>query len=325
MTVKFGINFATYGSPSFDLLLEAAMDAERRGFDAIWVPDHLFLPRRIYEAVGASKRDMLDAWTTLAAMAVVTDKMKLGPCVTPLPLRNPAILAKTIASLDNLSKGRLIFGAGGGWFKEEFQGYGVAWDSFHVRIAKMREGITLMKKLWVEATTSYRGRYYTSKDTPLWPKPVQKPHPPIWFGGESDAILKTTAELGDGWIPWGISTRKFEEKYAQIQTLAKKMGRDPASIEPACCLMTSISKDYDAARNVAEHYVKHFFGRTLDQTAELIIFGKPDDCIQQVEGYVQAGASHIALRPMHCKDILPYVKLYGEHVIPYFKELSKDD
>ena len=312
LTVEFGVNFATYGFPSFSSLLEASVEAEKLGFDALWMPDHLFLPERIYRAVKSTgRRDMLDAWITLAAMAVVTKRVKLGPCVAPIPLRNPAMLAKTIATLDNLSKGRFILGAGAGWFAEEFQGYGVPWDSFPVRIAKMREGITVMKKLWIEASTSHQGRYYRLKDAALWPKPVQKPHPPIWFGGKSDAILEATAELGDGWISFSMTSQKFKEK---------KFGRTPSEIKPACCLITSVSEDYDAARGLAEYYVANFFGKTLDQVGDFIVYGKPDDCIQNIEHFIKADAVHVALRPMRNEDIPSFLRLYGKHIIPYFKE-----
>jgi len=297
------------------------MEAEKVGFDALWVPDHLFLPERIYRAVKSTGgRDILDAWTTLAAMAVVTKRVKLGPCVAPIPLRNPAILAKTVTTLDNLSKGRFILGVGAGWFAEEFQGYSVPWDKFPIRIAKMREGITIMKKLWTEASTSHQGRYYTLKDAALWPKPVQKPHPPIWFGGKSEAILKATAELGDGWVAFSMTSQEFKEKYTKIGALAKKLGRKPSAIKPACCLITSVSKDYDAARGIAEHYVTNFFRKSLDQVGDFVAYGKTDDCIQKIENFVKAGAVHVALRPMRNEDIPSFLKLYGKHIIPYFNE-----
>jgi len=320
-TVEFGVNFATYGFPSFDFLLEASVEAEKLGFDALWVPDHLFLPERIYRAVkSAEGRDILDAWTTLAAMAVVTKRVKLGPCVAPIPLRNPAILAKTVATLDNLSKGRFVLGVGAGWFAEEFRGYGVPWDGFPVRIAKMREGITVMKKLWTEASTSHQGRYYTLKDAALWPKPLQKPHPPIWFGGKSDAIMKATAEFGDGWITFSMTSQEFKEKYTKIGALAKKLGRKPSEIKPACNLITSVSKDYDAAQGLAEYYVANFFGKPLNQVGDFIAYGKPDDCIQNIEHFIKVGAVHVTLRPMRNEDIPSFLKLYGKHIIPYFKE-----
>jgi len=319
--VEFGINFATYGFPSFNSLLEASMEAEKLGFDALWVPDHLFLPERVYRAVKSTEeRDILDAWTTLAAMAVVTKRVKLGPCVAPIPLRNPALLAKTVATLDNLSRGRFILGAGAGWFAEEFRGYGVPWDSFPVRIAKMREGIAVMKKLWTEASTSHQGCYYTLKDAALWPKPVQRPHPPVWFGGKSDAILETTAELGDGWISFSMTSQEFKEKSTKIGAVAEKLGQKSSEIKPACCLITSVSEDYDAARGLAEYYVTNFFGKSLDQVGDFIVYGKPDDCIQNIEHFVKAGAVHVALRPVGNEDASSFLKLYGKRVIPYFKE-----
>ncbi|MEM1602121.1 MAG: LLM class flavin-dependent oxidoreductase [Candidatus Bathyarchaeia archaeon] len=319
--LEFGINLATYGFPSFQLLLESSVKAERAGFDALWVPDHLFLPDRIYRAVGeeSGKRDGLDAWIVLAAIATVTKRIRVGSCVTPIPLRNPAILAKTVATVDNLSNGRVIFGAGAGWFSEEFQRYGVEWDKFRVRVAKTIEGITIIKKLWVESSPSYSGRFYRIIEAPLWPKPIQKPHPPIFFGGKSEAILRATAEMGDGWISWALSSSEFKEKISRIRDIAKSIGRDPYSIKPACCLIVSVSEDYSAARRIAEHYVTNFFGKSLDKVGDFVIYGKADDYIDGIERFIRAGATHVAFRPMRNSNISEFISIFKKKIIPYFK------
>ena len=323
--IEFGVNFATYGSPSFQFLLESSIKAERIGFDALWVPDHLFLPERIYRAIGKTgwKRDMLDAWIVLAAIATVTKRVKIGSCVTPIPLRSPSLLAKTIATLDNLSGGRVIFGAGAGWFPEEFLSYGFQWDKFRVRIAKTEEGLTVIKKLWTEDSPTYIGQFYKIVNAHLWPKPAQKPHPPIFLGGKSREILEITAKMGDGWISWAVSSSEFREKTLTIRDIAKKIEREASALKPACCLIVSVSEDYEESRRIAEHYVTNFFGKPLNELGDFIIYGKVDDCISGIEKFIKAGATHIAFRPMRNEDMPKFLDAFEKKVIPYFKEGCK--
>jgi alkanesulfonate monooxygenase len=320
-SVEFGVNFATYGFPSFPFLLESSIRAERIGFDVVWVLDHLFLPDRVYKAIGeeSGRRDALDAWIVMAAIATVTRSVRIGSCVTPIPLRSPSLLAKTVATLDNLSNGRIILGVGAGWFSQEFQSYGIGWDSFQVRVAKTIEGVIVIRKLWIEDSPSYDGRFYKIHNAPLWPKPVQKPHPPIYFGGRSEAILRATGEIGDGWISWAVSSSEFKEKISMIRDIARRNGRKPESVKPACNLIVSVSEDYDEARMIAERYVAHFFGRSLDDIGDFIVYGEPDDCIDGVEKFIEAGALHIAFRPMLNRDIPRFLDIFEKKIIPYFK------
>jgi probable F420-dependent oxidoreductase len=319
--IEFGVNFATYGFPSFPFLLESSIRAERIGFDAVWVLDHLFLPDRVYKAIGkeTGRRDALDAWIVMAAIATVTKSVRIGSCVTPIPLRNPSLLAKTAATLDNLSNGRVILGVGAGWFSEEFRSYGIGWDSFQVRVAKTIEGVIVIKKLWIENSPSYDGRFYRIRNAPLWPKPVQKPHPPIYFGGRSEAILRATGEMGDGWISWAVSSSEFREKISVIRDIASRVGRKPESVKPACNLIVSVSEDYDEARITAERYVANFFGRSLDDIGDFIVYGEPDDCIDGIEKFIEAGTMHVAFRPMLNKDIPRFLDIFEKKIIPYFK------
>ena len=319
--IEFGVNFATYGFPSFPFLLESSIRAERIGFDAVWVLDHLFLPDRVYKAIGkeTGRRDALDAWIVMAAIATVTKSVRIGSCVTPIPLRNSSLLAKTAATLDNLSNGRVILGVGAGWFSEEFRSYGIGWDSFQVRVAKTIEGVIVIKKLWIEDSPSYDGRFYRIRNAPLWPKPVQKPHPPIYFGGRSEAILRATGEMGDGWISWAVSSSEFREKISVIRDIASRVGRKPESVKPACNLIVSVSEDYDEARRTAERYVANFFGRSLDDIGDFIVYGEPDDCIDGIEKFIEAGTMHVAFRPMLNKDIPRFLDIFEKKIIPYFK------
>jgi len=186
--MKFGL--AADGDSSPQVLNEMALKGEELGFDCFLVTDHFM-------------KGSLDAWTYLPYLAGKTQKIRLGTCVTPIPLRPPGILAKSIATLDNLSGGRAILGAGIGWHKPEFEGYS-KWMDTPKRIAATQEGLELMKKLWTEdRPVNYDGIFYRSVGAIADPKPVQKPHPPIWFGAHGKKTLRLTGKFGDGWIPVG--------------------------------------------------------------------------------------------------------------------------
>jgi alkanesulfonate monooxygenase SsuD/methylene tetrahydromethanopterin reductase-like flavin-dependent oxidoreductase (luciferase family) len=148
---------------------------------------------------------------------------------------------------------------------------------------------------------------------------VQKPHPPIYFGGRSEAILRATGEMGDGWISWAVSSSEFREKISVIRDIASRVGRKPESVKPACNLIVSVSEDYDEARRTAERYVANFFGRSLDDIGDFIVYGEPDDCIDGIEKFIEAGTMHVAFRPMLNKDIPRFLDIFEKKIIPYFK------
>ena len=149
----------------------------------------------------ASREKSLEAWTTLTALAAITRKVELFHTTLCQGFRYPAVLAKMCATLDDVSNGRFRFALGAGWFKREFQSYGVPWDEDHdTRIDRAREQIEIIKALWTQPTTNYKGRFYEIVNGVLEPKPLQKPHPPIWWGGQSEKSRQLVADLADGWL-----------------------------------------------------------------------------------------------------------------------------
>src|SRR6058998_4284345 len=135
----------------------------------------------------------LETWTALTYLAARTEKIKLGTLVTPIPFRPPGILAKTVSTLDLLSKGRTILGVGAGWSQTEFEGYST-WDEPRVRVDKTREGLELILKLWTEKSVDFNGKYFHAKGAVLESKPVQKPHPPLLFGGTKTRMFRMAGE-----------------------------------------------------------------------------------------------------------------------------------
>jgi len=215
--MKFGVGFS---SSDWRAALDVAIRADDLGYDGFFLPDHYMWP---------STNDTVDAWTFLSYLGAKTSQIRLGTIVTPIPFRQPAILAKMITTIDVLSNGRVNFGVGAGWYKPEFDAYSI-WYENEVRVAKFREGLRLILKLWTEDKVDFQGRFYESIGAVLEPKPIQKPYPPIWFGTAGDYMLRLAARYGDGWISnFGRqilpSIEKVHEIFEKLQKYNKAIGR----------------------------------------------------------------------------------------------------
>ncbi len=227
--MKFGVHLPTHGEYGYAEILKVSLVADELGFNSLWVGDHFYLPREFYEKTGwdPNEPNKLDAWTLLSALAVQTKRIRLGARVSPLPFYEPARLAKIVATVDIISGGRVNFGVGAGWFKEEAVSYGVYWGKHKERLSRMLEALEVILRLWTEdGRVTYKGKYYRVVEAPFWPKPVQKPHPPILFGGSSEAILKATVKYGDGFLPpSNLPIEDFRRIASRITEMSKEMER----------------------------------------------------------------------------------------------------
>lgn len=217
-----------HGTYDYKAFLKTSVLAERLGYDYITVGDHFFLPPESYKRMGGDpdRPDKLDAWITLAALATQTNKVKLCTRVSPVPFYLPASLAKIVATVDIISGGRTVLGVGAAWNRVEAVAYGVGWSGHKERIERMIEGLEIVLKLWSEDKTTFKGKYYHVVDAPLWPKPIQKPHPPIWFGGTSNAIVDAAVKYGDGiFPPTGTSSERLEDLFNRLREAENKQGR----------------------------------------------------------------------------------------------------
>jgi alkanesulfonate monooxygenase SsuD/methylene tetrahydromethanopterin reductase-like flavin-dependent oxidoreductase (luciferase family) len=188
----------------------------------------------------------LDAWITLAALAAQTNRSKLGTRVSPLPFYLPGRLAKMVTTVDIISNGRVIFGAGAAGHKTEGIAYGVGWWRHKERIKRMIEEIKIILKFWKENEATYKGRYYSVTKAPFWPKPIQKPHPPIWFGGSGDSIVKATVKYGEGIFPFpNMPLEKLEDLNKRIREEEKNKGRKkPVILAPSLVYPDGIGKTH---------------------------------------------------------------------------------
>ena len=213
-----------------------AKRAEELGFESFWVPEQVFMPVETTSWLpGATDgfipeafSRMADPYVTLARASVLTSTIKLGTAVSLVPEYNPLLLAKEVATLDQLSSGRFIFGIGAGWLKEEAEILGV---DFPHRWTQTRDAVLAMKELWTKEEAEYHGAYYDFPLVRSFPKPAQKPHPPVLLGGTARNVFKRVVEWGDGWIPARSSVDEIRQGRETLNALAEKAGRHPASIQ----------------------------------------------------------------------------------------------
>jgi probable F420-dependent oxidoreductase len=215
-----------------------AITAERLGFSTIWAPEHIVLldqyaskyPYSIGKFPWPTDIPIADPLTTLAYAAACTSKIRLATGICLVPEHNPLVLAKTAATLDRLSGGRFILGAGVGWLAEEFEALGIP---FERRGARTREYVDVMRKLWTEQRSSHQGQFAKFTDVLSYPKPVSGKGIPVWFGGESNPALRRVAEYGDGWIGFNLLPDQASEKIRRIEELLKTNGRNRSDVKLA--------------------------------------------------------------------------------------------
>lgn len=218
---------------------ELARELEERGFESMWVPEHTHIPasrRTPYPGGGDLPKEYwhsYDPFIALTAAAAVTKRIRLGTGICLMIERDPITTAKEVASLDMLSNGRLIFGIGGGWNAEEMENHGT---NYKKRWKILRERILAMKEIWTKEEAEYHGEFVNFD--PIWsyPKPLQKPHPPILMGGYGPTTFDRVVEYCDGWFPIGLMAANIEEKIAELKQKAESAGRDPNTISVTVAL-----------------------------------------------------------------------------------------
>jgi len=212
-----------------------AKRAEELGFDSFWVPEHAVIPLQTSSPYPGSPDGIIpdaygrivDPFVALARASAVTSTIKLGTGICLVPERNPLLLAKEIATLDRYSGGRFIFGIGSGWLKEETEVMG---GDFPHRWAQTKDAILAMKELWTKDEAEYHGTHYDFPAVRSFPKPAQKPHPPVFLGGKARNAFKRVVEWGDGWMPNRASVDEIQRGRETLNELAQQAGRDPSSI-----------------------------------------------------------------------------------------------
>ena len=274
--IKFGVTINAapdmlYRS-DYDSIKKIALECESLGYDSLWAMDHLMWG-------DFNEGSVFEAWTLLSALAVETKKIKLGPLVGCNSFRSPSLTAKIAATIDVISKGRLIFGYGAGWKEPEYRAYGYRFEDPVTRLKQMIEGIMLIKKLWTEERTSFQGEFYHVNDAVCNPKPVQKPHPPIMIGGGGEKYtLKVAAEIGNIWDRWGASIEEYTRKVSILHEYCDNLGRKIEDLKLSWSGPFLIAKDKNQLNKKINLYER-----------EKGIFCTYDNCIEILEDYIDLG------------------------------------
>ncbi len=234
--MKIGCQMAFNDRTSPSYIAEAGRLVEKMGFHSLWVPEHVLFfaayeSRYPYSEDGKLKgdpRSLIDPFSALTFVAAHTAQLRLGTGICLVPQRNPIYTARQVADLDYLSDGRFDFGIGIGWLREEFAALGVPWQN---RAGRTLECIEVMKTLWCDELSSHQGERFRFEGAYQNPKPVQTPHPPLFFGGESDAALTRVARVGQGWFGFNLTPARLEERLAALDARLEEAGRHRGDVQ----------------------------------------------------------------------------------------------
>ena len=291
-STEFGIamrNFTRYPEmPDAGALIEYGVRCEELGFESIWAWDHILLGVEpafpIHEAL-----------LMLTAVAARTSKIKVGTGILVMPMRNPVILAKELATLDHISNGRLILGAAVGWYRREFNSMGV---DFTKRGKLMEQGLEIINRLWSEKIVDGDYPPYELRGAALWPKPVQQPRPPILIGGYVDAVLKRAALRGDGWLTYYYTAKSFADTWARIRGFAEEGGRDPDELTSVNQLPIAIGPRDKVEGPMREWLQTEWdYASWSESTMDSAIIGTPAECVEQLGAHLETGIDRIIFVP----------------------------
>jgi F420-dependent oxidoreductase-like protein len=318
--VQFGVEIDI---PNFEYARKVAVQSEALGFDSIWIWDHFFW-EGYRDPEAEQVADALECTTTMSALAALTRKIRIGSLVMCNSYRNPSLTAKIAATLDVISKGRIELGIGAGWKENEYVAYGYAFPKPAVRIAQLREAVTIIKKMWTEEKPSFKGKYYEIKEALCAPKPVQKPHPPVWIGGGGEKLLlKVVAELADGWN-WYGTPEEYANKLNVLRDHCTKVGRDFDEIKKSWTgdlfLLprgSDVKSDVEKYLESRRKYVKGVIttrAREYDEYVHRNIVGTPDECCSKIREYMSLGITRFYFEVSTTKSR----ELFSKEVMPKF-------
>jgi F420-dependent oxidoreductase-like protein len=289
--------------------VEIAVLAEELGFDSVWLYDHFHnVPVPAHEAV-------FECWTTIAAISQRTSRIRLGQMVGCASYRNPALLAKITSNIDVISGGRLDWGIGAGWYDHEYKGYGFEFPAPKVRIRMLRETVEIVKAMWTEPDVTYEGRCFRLQGAQCDPKPVQRPHPPVWIGGGGEQLTLRVVARHATHSNFGGKPHEWSHKRDVLLRHCAEVGRDPDEITMTWAPEVFI-RETDA--EVAAAGSRSFWGEPVESWTEGNLVGTPEQVCEKIRRYQELG----------CGGFIPWcsdypdtetLRLFGEKVLPSFR------
>lgn len=306
--MKFGIQL--HQERGVDAVLEEARLADDQGFDSVWLFDHLmaFRPGGPHVA-----HEPLETLTLMSAVGAVTQRVRLAFAMLNLSFRHPPVLAKMLATLDQITHGRLICSIGAGWFEEECDAYGVPFVADHdERVVREREIALLFQQLWTHPAperTTFEGRFVQVKDLPFNPAPYQRPYPPIWIGGDSEASVALAKELGDGWVMLRSGNREILQPIISSPDWPQR----PMALVRNATIYVGRTRE-DAVDSATRAFQAGAGGPAPSLEAYLrnAILGSPSECLARLEemeswgiNYIRLNFPNVALQKEFAERLLP--------------------
>ena len=291
------------GPADMEHIRKFATRAETLGYDSLWLQERI-----IGDFI------MLEPVTLLSYVAAITTKLKLGTSVMLLPLRNPVQLAKAYATLDVMSRGRAIMGVGlgGGHLGSHEDVFGYTREG---RVTRFSEAVQIMKLLWTEPKASFQGRYWNFKDISMEPKPIQRPHLPIIFGGHHENALRRAVKYANGWMGAGSSSSgSFVRESARIRDMLGEAKRDPATFHFAKRVYLAVGNDERRGeRRIREWFARRY--KNADLGPKVSIWGGVEKCTEEIQQIVKAGAQQIVFNPMF--DEMEHLEICDKEIMPH--------
>jgi alkanesulfonate monooxygenase len=293
-------------TPDIDEIIRYSEQAEKLGFESLWVFDHLLL--------GVDPAfPILDSLTTLTAIATRTEKIKLGTGILVLPLRNPVWAAKIMASLDQISKGRFILGAASGWYKREFDAAGV---DFKTRGTTFEQNLDIILRLWSGEPVTFEGAGLNMREAVVAPRPYQDPHPPVLIGGYVDKVLRRVARVSDGWLTYAYTVEAFNESWDKIKNFAREYGRDPSELNATNQVFIYVGKPRDEMYETVRNWLvsEWDYADWSDSTPDQAVIGTVDEVVAQLKPFAESEMDRIIFIPYRYEP--EQVELLAREVIP---------
>ena len=289
------------GPPDMKLVRDVIQKGEALGYHSAWVGDGI---------PGYSRS--LDPFTLLGYAAAISSNVRLGVSVLVTPLRNPLQVAKMMGCIDQLSGGRLILGIGFGLDHAYIPAYGVP---LRERVPRLVEGLNIMKALWTQSPVNFQGQFWQLEGVNMEPKPIQKPHPPIWFGGQHPDALRRAVRHGDGWMGAGSSsTAQFMEADAVLRRSLEEQGRDPSTFAISKKVFIAVEDDERKAEKRLREFTGHVY-HDPDRAVEVSVWGSPGKCIEQLAELTGAGVQLLLLEAIY--DQLEQIERLAQDVMPH--------
>jgi len=307
--VKFGVTLPQI-KRTWEEARDAACEFDALGYDSVWVCDHVY-------GVPAPNLPIFEAWTELAAVAAITQKVELGTLVTPPFFRNPAVLAKQVATLDHISNGRVIVGLGAGWFQPEFEGTGSAFPPLGERMRALEETAQILKALFSEERATFEGKHFQIRDAICEPKPIRRP--PILIGGGGERVLMgIVARHADIWNNLAVNQPLLGAKVEALKKRCDQERRDLDTLEISQQCVVVIGEDEAAAKTGLERAKKIYGGHMGAGLEEHGIWGTPEQVIERIERHRSLGCSTFLIE-FFGRDTRPPAQLFAEKVVPAFR------